>query len=288
MGVVYRTRQTSLNRTVALKRIVAGELASAADVERFKHEAQAAANLDHPNVLPISEVGEHAGRQYFTMKLVPGGSLADRPGPADPRAAAGLVAAVARAVHFAHQRGILHRDLADRTLNPAADPDLAAVALKCLAKDPAARYASAAELADDLDRWLAGQPTRARPPSAARLAARWLRRNAAAVTCVVAVGVTWGLLSGLLGCAIDVSRIDRWRSLRLLIEGESWFNPLGWAYRLQLDPVVRWAVIGAAAAVGLLAAWEWVHAEPAPDPGGPHAREQGRSLRSDRAGPSRT
>jgi eukaryotic-like serine/threonine-protein kinase len=114
MGVVFRGWQVSLNRDVAVKMILAGTYATATEVGRFRAEAEAAANLDHPHILPVYEVGEHAGHQYFSMKLVGGGSLADRL-KADPkppvRELVGLLVKVCRAVHFAHQRGVLHRDL---------------------------------------------------------------------------------------------------------------------------------------------------------------------------------
>ncbi|MGO9114327.1 MAG: protein kinase domain-containing protein, partial [Thermoguttaceae bacterium] len=113
MGVVYKARQISLNRIVAVKMILAGLLATKADHDRFHSEAQAAAVLDHPNIVPIFEVGEHEGQHYFSMGYVDGSSLSARlaEGPLPPKEAAELVAVVAEAVEYAHRQGVIHRDI---------------------------------------------------------------------------------------------------------------------------------------------------------------------------------
>ncbi len=294
MGVVYKARQLAAGRLVALKLHLGGSLASATELARFRGEAEAAAALDHPCIVPVYEVDTLAGQPFFSMKLVEGGSLATRMTElrADRRAAVALLARVARAVHFAHQRGVIHRDLkpgnilldADGTpmvadfglahkatgdarltqtgavlgtpaymapeqargekglttaadtyglgailyelltgrppfqagtaldtvlqvlerdpepprhLDPMIDRDLEAICLKCLRKQPGERYPSAEALADDLDRWLRGEPTTARPPSAWQLARLWLRRNFAAAGWTAAIGLGVGLLTSL-------------------------------------------------------------------------------------------
>ena len=113
MGVVYKARQTNLNRVVALKMILAGQLASEEEVQRFRTEAEAAANLDHPGIVPIYEIGQHEGQHFFSMGYVDGCSLADRVrnGPLPPKEAAELTKKIAEAIAFAHSRNVIHRDL---------------------------------------------------------------------------------------------------------------------------------------------------------------------------------
>src|SRR5213596_1529667 len=112
-GVVFRARQKSLNRTVALKVISLGQWASKAHLKRFRLEAEAAAHLEHPGIVPIHEVGERDGQCYFSMKFVEGGQLDEvtKREPMSIRQAAELIAKVARTVDYAHEHGILHRDI---------------------------------------------------------------------------------------------------------------------------------------------------------------------------------
>src|SRR6478752_95448 len=112
-GVVYRARQKSLNRTVALKVIALGQWSSTPHLKRFRHEAEAAARLEHPGIVPIHEVGERDGSCYFSMKFIEGGQLDEvvKREPMPIRRAVELIAKVARTVHYAHEHGIVHRDI---------------------------------------------------------------------------------------------------------------------------------------------------------------------------------
>jgi eukaryotic-like serine/threonine-protein kinase len=273
MGVVYRARQVSLDRIVAVKMILAGCLASEADVRRFEVEAQAAARMDHPHIVTIYQIGEIDGHHFFSMDYIEGSNLAEhcRSGPLEARRAARYLQIVAQAVHAAHEEGILHRDLkpanilidrADRPwvtdfglakhldgdagltatgvaigtpsymppeqaagrwnqVGPASDvyslgailyvmltgqppfradsmvqtllsvvhqeptpprqlagnsdPILEIICLKCLRKNPADRYASAQELADDLGRYLRDEPILAQPRSLLGRGYAWIR-----------------------------------------------------------------------------------------------------------------
>src|SRR5215472_16193221 len=127
-GVVYRARQKSLNRVVALKIIGLGHWATKAHVKRFRLEAEAAARLDHPFIVPIHEIGQSNGSCYFSMQLVEGGQLDQviKREPMPSRPAVELIAKLARTVHHAHQRGILHRDIkpGNILLDAKGDPHL--------------------------------------------------------------------------------------------------------------------------------------------------------------------
>jgi hypothetical protein len=300
MGVVYKARHLALDRVVALKLVRAGDDASAQERLRFRREVEAAARLQHPHIVQVFEVGEHEGFPYCALEFIDGGSLAEklRGGPLPPAEAAGLVRALAEAVHLAHSRNVVHRDLkpanvlltqtgtpkvadfglarrldddsgvtqagavvgtpsymapeqaagrgheagpaadvwalgailyecltgrppfrgatvletleqvraqeppAPRSHNPLVPLDLETVCLRCLRKESESRYASAAEVAGELGRFLRGEPVRARPVGWPERAWKWARRNpglAGAVTAAVGALLAGTILATLFG-----------------------------------------------------------------------------------------
>ena len=165
-GVVYRARQRSLDRIVALKLLRAGRFASEREVERFRSEAEAVARLDHPRIVPVYEVGAYEGRHYFSMKLIEGGSLGDHIDDLrrDQRRAAEILVEVARAVHHGHQRGLLHRDLkpSNILIDEEGVPYVADFGIaKSLDQEAEVAYATGTE-------WFAGTPAYMAPEQATR------------------------------------------------------------------------------------------------------------------------
>ena len=128
MGIVYRARQVNLNRIVALKMILSGAIASPEDVKRFYIEAEAAASLEHPNIVSIYEIGEHDGQHFFSMALVDGKSLLEplKDGPLAANEAAAIMAKVAEAIDYAHSKGVIHRDIkpANILIDSKGDPKI--------------------------------------------------------------------------------------------------------------------------------------------------------------------
>lgn len=164
MGVVHRARVAGTHLVVALKQVQAGGLDGADAVRRFREEVETVSALRHPNIVPIYHVGEQAGRPFFTMALVEGGSLDQHAArlQADRRAAVGLVAKVARAIHHAHQRRVLHRDLkpSNVLLDEAGEPHVAdfGLATRLSASGAAAGGAPAGSLP-----WMAPEAVRGDP-----------------------------------------------------------------------------------------------------------------------------
>ena len=149
MGVVCKARQISLDRLVALKLIKSGEFAGEEEVRRFRNEAEAAGRLDHPNIVPVFDVGEQNGEHFFSMGLVDGRSLETRvkQGPMPPREAATLIRTIAEAVQYAHEKQIIHRDL--KPSNVLIDSD---------GKPRITDFGLAKNIAGDADMTAAGQP----------------------------------------------------------------------------------------------------------------------------------
>lgn len=147
MGVVYRARQVNLNRIVAVKMILSGRLADDDDVARFRAEAEAAANLQHPNIVAIHEVGEYEGQHYFSMDYVVGQSLAElvREHPLPAGRAAEIIRTVAEAVDYAHRRGVIHRDLKPANVLMAVDDESCADLEKANGSD---RYERVRDISD--------------------------------------------------------------------------------------------------------------------------------------------
>src|SRR5438034_896465 len=197
MGVIYRARQRHSRRIVALKRILGYE-DSRETLIRFRREALAAASLDHPNILPIYEVGEDEdGLPFFSMKFAAGGSLRDA-APylrSEPFRGVELMAKVALAVL---QQAAEKPAPKLRSLAPALDRDLEIICAKCLEREPNARYCSAGDLAEDLERWLADRPIIARSVSIPVRISRWSRRNPAVAGMAVlllAFGIVIGIMT---------------------------------------------------------------------------------------------
>jgi TolB-like protein/predicted Ser/Thr protein kinase len=220
-GVVYRARQKSLNRTVALKVIGLGRWASTPHLKRFRHEAEAAARLEHPQIVPIYEIGERDGSCYYSMKFVEGGQLDElvRREPLSPRHAAELLVKIARTVQFAHERGILHRDIkpGNILLDRQGEPHLTDFGLARLIEQESTITNSFAVL---------GTPSYMAPEQAAGHT-----KDLTAATDVYALGaVFYQMLTGQPPFAGGTT----YETIRLVIETEP-RNPRLWNAKLDVD-----------------------------------------------------
>jgi eukaryotic-like serine/threonine-protein kinase len=307
MGIIYKARQVSLDRIVAVKLLLLGQYASEEFIHRFRIEASAAASLQHPNIVAIHEVGVHQGHHYFAMDFVDGPDLAQivREQPLPAKQAAGYLKTIAEAIHFAHTRRILHRDLKPsnvlidsndqprvtdfglakhlgsdsdltrtgqvlgspsfmppeqalgdrgkmgpasdvyslgailyhsltgrppfvgetinstlqqvecdeavppRMLVPSVPADLETICLRCLQKTPSARFQTALELAEELGRFLRGEPIQSRPVSAPEKFWRWCCRRPAFAS--LGATILLLLLAVAIGASIAASRINHAR-----------------------------------------------------------------------------
>ncbi len=350
MGVVFRARQISLEREVAIKMIISGELAGEEALRMFRVEARAAANLHHPNIVPVYEIGEHEMQNYFSMRYVPGGqNIAEWAAHhrSDFRDIAAAMAKVAHALAHAHERGVLHRDLKPSNIlwDPAGEPqvtdfglakliddtggkvtsigmllgspcymapeqvggqvdkittatdvyglgailyellsgqppftgssvldiarqihessprsmpavprDLRTVCVKCLAKKPADRYPTALALAEDLERFVKGEPVTAVPLRPVERVWRWAQRKPAlavlAGLCVLSIiagstGVLWQWRAATHASAAKTHALERmqWQEIDHWVEAGEHARALAYlASVIQANPE-RWQAV---------------------------------------------
>ncbi len=269
MGVVYRARHKDLDRIVALKIIRSGDLADEAEIARFRREAQVAANLLHPNIIPIYEVGQEKQLVYFTMAFIDGMPLskfASNPNFSIP-AKVNLIHELAHALHYAHGQGIAHRDIKPSNIivDVQGKPVLIDFGLAKLTHNtsdltisgailgtptymaPEQRYTSALEFAEDLNRWMEGSAIQTPTTSLWVKAVRWWRQEPGLFSHLTAISIVTMIVS--LSHWLGYSQSNLTQQLFLLI---SWFAlciPLQHAVfqvKNTAVPAVLWGLIDVA------------------------------------------